>query len=82
MCQQALDRVFGHAVVVVRVEEPAPTRAAIGAYSFVYAGELIGISMMFFGFRFAAAPSPKAAPPSTASPYLMPAGSATQSRVT
>jgi hypothetical protein len=53
-----------------------------GAYSFVYAGELIGISMMFFGFRFAAAPSPKAAPPRTASPYLMPTGSATQSRVT
>ncbi|MDP9307006.1 MAG: hypothetical protein M3P15_01715, partial [Actinomycetota bacterium] len=53
-----------------------------GAYSFVYAGELIGISMMFFGFRFAAAPSPKAAPAKPASPYLMPAGSATQSRVT
>jgi hypothetical protein len=53
-----------------------------GAYSFVYAGELIGISMMFFGFRFAAAPSPKAAPARPASPYLMPAGSATQSRVT
>jgi hypothetical protein len=31
-----------------------------GAYSFVYAGELLGISMMFFGFRFAgsAAPAP------------------------
>ena len=27
-----------------------------GAYSFVYAGELLGISMMFFGFRFTAAP--------------------------
>ena len=53
-----------------------------GTYSFVYAGELIGISMMFFGFRFAAAASPKAAPASPASPYLMPAGSATQSRVT
>jgi hypothetical protein len=53
-----------------------------GAYSFVYAGELIGISMMFFGFRFAAAPSPKATPARPASPYLMPAGSATQSRVT
>jgi len=53
-----------------------------GAYSFVYAGELIGISMMFFGFRVAAAPSPKAAPARPASPYLMPAGSATQSRVT
>jgi hypothetical protein len=50
-----------------------------GSYSFVYAGELIGISLMFFGFRFAAAPPPKAAP---ARPYLMPAGSATQSRVT
>src|SRR6266536_3404607 len=49
-----------------------------GAYSFVYAGELIGISLMFFGFRFAASPPPKAAPP----PYLIPAGSATQSRVT
>jgi hypothetical protein len=35
-----------------------------GAYSFVYAGELVGISMMFFGFRFAGAPTPapKAAP--------------------
>jgi hypothetical protein len=53
-----------------------------GAYSFVYAGELIGISMMFVGFRFAPAPSPKAAPARPASPYLMPAGSATQSRVT
>jgi len=53
-----------------------------GTYSFVYTGELIGISMMFFGFRFAAAPSPKAAPARPASPYLMPAGSATQSRVT
>jgi len=26
-----------------------------GTYSFVYAGELIGISLMFFGFRFASA---------------------------
>jgi hypothetical protein len=50
-----------------------------GAYSFVYAGELLGISMMFFGFRFAAAPQPK---PVTRRPYLIPAGSATQSRVT
>jgi hypothetical protein len=50
-----------------------------GAYSFVYAGELIGISMMFFGFRFAAAPAPK---PAAERSYLMPAGSATQSRVT
>jgi hypothetical protein len=53
-----------------------------GTYSFVYAGELIGISMMFYGFRFASAPPPKAAPARPASPYLMPAGSATQSRVT
>jgi hypothetical protein len=52
-----------------------------GSYSFVYAGELIGISMMFFGFRFAAAPPPKAAPTVPAG-YLIPAGSATQSRVT
>ena len=50
-----------------------------GTYSFVYAGELIGISMMFFGFRFAAAPAPK---PAAERSYLMPAGSATQSRVT
>jgi len=53
-----------------------------GSYSFVYAGELIGISMMFFGFRFAAAPPPKPAAASPAPPYLIPAGSATQSRVT
>ena len=53
-----------------------------GTYSFVYAGELIGISLMFFGFRFAAGPLPKAAPAPSAPPYLMPAGSATQSRVT
>ena len=53
-----------------------------GSYSFVYAGELIGISMMFFGFRFAAAPPPKPAPAGSAAPYLIPAGSATQSRVT
>jgi hypothetical protein len=33
-----------------------------GAYSFVYAGELVGISMMFFGFRFADAPAPKPVP--------------------
>jgi hypothetical protein len=52
-----------------------------GTYSLVYAGELIGISMMFFGFRFAAAPPPKPAP-ARAKSYLMPAGSATQSRVT
>jgi hypothetical protein len=50
-----------------------------GTYSFVYAGELVGISMMFFGFRFAAAPPPKAAQDRA---YLIPAGSATQSRVT
>jgi len=50
-----------------------------GTYSLVYAGELIGISMMFFGFRFAAAPPPK---PEPARRYLIPAGSATQSRVT
>jgi hypothetical protein len=36
--------------------------------------------MMFFGFRFAAAPPPKAEP-SPARRYLIPAGSATQSRV-
>ena len=53
-----------------------------GSYSFVYAGELIGISLMFFGFRFAAGPPPKAASASAPPPYLMPAGSATQSRVT
>jgi len=53
-----------------------------GTYSFVYAGELIGISLMFFGFRFAAGPLPKPAPAPSAPPYLMPAGSATQSRVT
>ena len=53
-----------------------------GAYSFVYAGELIGISLMFFGFRFAASPPPKAAPTPAPPPYLIPAGSATQSRVT
>jgi hypothetical protein len=53
-----------------------------GSYSFVYAGELLGISMMFFGFRFAAAPPPKAVSASPAPPYLIPAGSATQSRVT
>jgi hypothetical protein len=53
-----------------------------GTYSFVYAGELIGISLMFFGFRFASVPLPKAAPSPSAPPYLMPAGSATQSRVT
>jgi len=53
-----------------------------GTYSFVYAGELIGISMMFFGFRFAGSPPPKAAPATPAPPYLMPVGSATQSRVT
>jgi len=53
-----------------------------GSYSFVYAGELIGISMMFFGFRFAAASPPKPAPAGSAAPYLIPAGSATQSRVT
>jgi hypothetical protein len=29
-----------------------------GSYSLVYAGELVGISMMFFGFRFAASPAP------------------------
>jgi hypothetical protein len=52
-----------------------------GTYSFVYAGELIGISMMFFGFRFAAAPSPKPNPAAEAT-YLIPAGSTTQSRVT
>jgi hypothetical protein len=52
-----------------------------GTYSLVYAGELIGISMMFFGFRFAAAPPPKPEP-TPARRYLMPAGSATQSRVT
>jgi hypothetical protein len=52
-----------------------------GTYSFVYAGELVGISMMFFGFRFAAAPPPKPKPASEPS-YLIPAGSATQSRVT
>ena len=34
-----------------------------GSYSFVYAGELLGISMMFFGFRFAAIPAP--GPPAT-----------------
>ena len=50
-----------------------------GSYSFVYAGELIGISMMFFGFRFAAAPPPK---PEPAPSYLLPAGPATQSRLT
>ena len=40
-----------------------------GSYSFVYAGELLGISMMFFGFRFAAAPAPAraAAPAAVAS---------------
>jgi hypothetical protein len=27
-----------------------------GSYSFVYAGELLGIAMMFFGFRLAGAP--------------------------
>jgi hypothetical protein len=53
-----------------------------GAYSFVYAGELIGISMMFFGFRFAAAPPPKPAPGPAAQPYLIPAGPPTQSRAT
>ncbi len=38
-----------------------------GAYSFVYAGELIGISMMFYGFRFASAPAAKpVAPPAAA----------------
>ena len=34
-----------------------------GTYSLVYAGELVGISMMFYGFRFAAAPAPKKSPP-------------------
>jgi hypothetical protein len=53
-----------------------------GTYSFVYAGELIGISLMFFGFRFAGGPPPKAAPAPAQPPYLIPAGSATQSRVT
>ena len=53
-----------------------------GSYNFVYAGELIGISLMFFGFRFAASPPPKAAPTPAPPPYLIPAGSATQSRVT
>jgi hypothetical protein len=33
-----------------------------GTYSFVYAGELLGISMMFFGFRFAGTPAPERAP--------------------
>jgi hypothetical protein len=48
-----------------------------GAYSFVYAGELLGISMMFFGFRFAAAPAPKAAPRSaTAARPATPSASA------
>ena len=28
-----------------------------GSYSFVYAGELLGIAMMFFGFRLAGAPA-------------------------
>src|SRR5204862_6784111 len=50
-----------------------------GTYSLVYAGELIGISMMFFGFRFAAAPPPK---PEPARRYLIPAGPATQSPAT
>jgi len=53
-----------------------------GTYSFVYAGELIGISLMFFGFRFAAGSPPKAAPVPVPPSYLMPAGSVTQSRVT
>jgi hypothetical protein len=40
-----------------------------GAYSFVYAGELIGISMMFYGFRFPSAPAAKpVAPPAAAAP--------------
>jgi hypothetical protein len=51
-----------------------------GTYSFVYAGELIGISLMFFGFRFAATPPPKAAPASAPPPYLIPARSASPSR--
>src|SRR6059058_541226 len=42
-----------------------------GSYSFVYAGELVGISMMFFGFRFAAASPPKPAAASPAPPYLI-----------
>jgi hypothetical protein len=37
-----------------------------GTYSFVYAGELIGISMMFYGFRFAAAPAPRPVVPPAA----------------
>jgi len=43
-----------------------------GTYSLVYAGELIGISMMFVGFRFAgAAPAPAAPKPApTAAPAV------------
>jgi hypothetical protein len=37
-----------------------------GTYSLVYAGELIGISMMFYGFRFAAAPAVKPLTPPAA----------------
>lgn len=33
-----------------------------GSYSFVYAGELLGIAMMFYGFRLAGAPAPAAKP--------------------
>jgi hypothetical protein len=39
-----------------------------GSYSFVYMGELVGISMMFFGFRFADAPMPRRAPAAASAP--------------
>ena len=33
-----------------------------GTYSFVYAGELIGISLMFYGFTWAGRPQPSRQP--------------------
>jgi hypothetical protein len=36
-----------------------------GNYSFVYAGELFGIAIMFAGFRFTGAPAKEARPPAT-----------------
>ena len=37
-----------------------------GSYSFVYAGELLGIGMMFFGFRLAGVPTKRPERPHTA----------------